>query len=110
MHNCSIDDLTRENGRLREAVIQLSTIMLKNVVEQRELSGILTNESDLRRSGTMIPIGIAARLREASLLCTELSRGSCEGDAAQALEDLSVQLAAEAEHLEPQLKIPNADE
>lgn len=107
--NAENAELKEKNRNLRQLVIRLSTIILRNVVEQRELVGIHGNEIAPRLLVAMTPVGIAARLREVSMRCSELSRDSRNGDAARTLEELSVELANEAESLEVLLKRADAD-
>ena len=109
MPNSTLAELQRKNADLRELVIRLSTIVLRNVVEQRELMGIHGSEFAPRMMAAMTPVGVVARLREISLRCSELSRDCCDGDAVRALENLGVELAAEAESLEVLLRIPGTD-
>jgi hypothetical protein len=99
-------DLQRKNADLRQLVIRLSTIILRNMIEQRELVGLLGDEVAPRMLALMTPAAVVSRLREVSIRCTELSRGRCESSVAHAFEGLSVELAAEAEALEEILKIP----
>lgn len=103
-------ELKKKNRDLRELVITLSTIILRNVVEQKELAEIRGSEIAPRVLAAITPVAVVSRLREVSMRCSELSRDCCDGDAARTLDGLSVELATEAEMLEVLLKIPGADE
>ena len=106
----TIAELQRKNDDLRQLVIKLSTIILRNVVEQRELVGIRDDEVAPRLLASTTPLAVVARLREVSMRCSELSLDCRDSASAHTLEGLSVELAAEAESLEVLLKIPGADE
>jgi hypothetical protein len=104
MTSSIIAKLQKKNDDLRQLVIRLGTIMLADVVEHRtlaEMRGSIT--APLLLAATM-PAGIVDHLREMALRCGEVSRDCCDSDTARALESLSVQLAAEAETLERQLR------
>jgi hypothetical protein len=106
MGNSTVADLQRKNDDLNQLVIRLSTIILRNVVEQRELVNIYGSKIDPRLPAAMTPVAIVYRLREVSKRCSELSLDCNDSEAAHALEGLSVELATEAETLEALLKIP----
>jgi hypothetical protein len=106
----TVAELQKKNDDLRQLVIKLSTIILRNVVEQRELIGIGDDATAPRLLASTTPVAIVARLREVSMRCSELSLDCRESESAHVLEGLSVELAAEAETLEVLLKIPGANE
>jgi hypothetical protein len=108
MENSALAELQQENAELRQLVIRLGTIVLRNAVEQRELIGARSQVAPALFAATS-PIGVISRLREISLRCSQLSRERGEGDAARALEGLGVALANEAQTLETILKIPDAE-
>jgi hypothetical protein len=110
MTNSTIAALREQNKSLGQLVIRLCTIILRNVVEQRELIGIREAEMARRLLVAVTPVEIVARLREVSMRCTQLSVGCPDSQAAQALEHLGVELATEAETLETLLQIPGAEE
>jgi phosphate uptake regulator len=110
MTNSTIAELRIENKSLLALVIRLSAIILRNVVEQRELIGSRDSEMVRYLLVAVTPVEIVARLREVSLRCSQLSLGSPDSQDAEALERVGVELAAEAEALEVLLKIPGADE
>lgn len=110
MTNSKVAELRKKNDDLRQLVIRLSTIILKNVVEQRELLGIHISETAPGLLAAMTPVAIVDRLREISMRCRELSLDCCDIDAVRALEGLSVELAIEAESLEVLLRIPGTGE
>lgn len=103
MTNPTVAGLQRQNDGLRQSVIRLGTIILRNAVERRESIATLGGE-------TMMSTDMVARLREASLCCSQLSRDYHASAAAQVLESLGVELAHEAQSLEFSLKIPGDDE
>lgn len=103
-------ELRKKNDGLRQLVMRLGTIVLRNVIEQRELLAIHGSELSPRLVAAMTPVGVAGRLREISLRCSELSRDCCDGDATHALEALGIELATEAETLEALQRIPGGDE
>lgn len=110
MINTKVAELKRKNHDLRQLVIRLATIILRNVIEQRELSGLRSGEISPHLLAAMTPVAITARLREVSMLCSELSRDCHDRESAQALEDISIELANEAENLEVLLRMPGTDE
>jgi hypothetical protein len=107
MTNSTVAGLERQNDGLRQSVIRLGTIILRNAVETREL--IETHGSETLQAAVM-STNTVARLREASLCCSQLSRAYHDSAATQVLESLGVELANEARSLELLLKIPGADE
>lgn len=105
-----IAELRQENKDMCLLVIRLSTIILRNVVEQRELIGIRDGEIAQRLLVAVTPVEIVARLREVSMRCIQLSVGCPDSQAARELEHLGVELATEAKTLELLFKIPGTDE
>jgi len=110
MTNSTCADLQKKNDDLRQLVIRLSTILLCNAVEQRELIGQRSNKIAARVLAAMTPVGLVCRLREISLRCGELSRDSADAASARAFEELSVELATEAIALEDLLRVPDGSE
>ncbi len=102
MANSKIAELQKENNDLRRFVIQLSKIIISNVVEQRGALDIRGKEAAPRLLVAMSPDELAPLLREVSLYCAHASRDSLDDRAAQELESLSVELADEAQKLENQ--------
>jgi hypothetical protein len=109
MEHSVLGELQRENLELRQLVIRLGTIVLRNAVEQRELIGA-RSEVAPRLFAAMTPVSVVGRLREISVRCSQLSRDGSDGNAARALEDLGVALANEAQTLETILRIPDAED
>jgi hypothetical protein len=100
----TIADLRGRNEDLRQLVARLGTIILSNVVEQRELAGIRGSKIALRLLAAVTPVEIVARLRDASMCCTQLSLDCPGSDIANTLERLGVELADEATNLEALFK------
>jgi hypothetical protein len=100
----TIEKLQKKNDDLRQLVIRLGTIMLRNAVEQRELAGIRGRVIAPRLLAATMPAGTVGHLREVALRCGEASRDCCDAETAHAFEGLSVELAAEAETLEVLLR------
>jgi hypothetical protein len=95
-----IAELRKENSGLRDLVIQLSKIIIRNILDQRGVLDISSKEAIQGLLVTMTLDEIAPLLREVSLHCAHASRDSLEGRTAQELEDLSVELADAAQNLE----------
>jgi hypothetical protein len=110
MTDLTLADLLNENHDLRQLVIRLSTILLRNAVEQRELISLRSNRIASRVLAAMTPVGLVGRLREVSLRCGELSRASADAALTRAFEELSVELANEAISLEQLLRVPDGSE
>jgi hypothetical protein len=110
MANLTVAELQQKNSDLCQLVIRLSTIMLSNVVEQRELLLVHDGGIDPRMVAAVTPVEIVARLREVAMHCSQLSIRCPNRTSAQALEQLGVELAAEAENLEALLRISEADD
>jgi hypothetical protein len=98
--NSQIADLHKENNDLRQLVIQLSRIVMRIVVAQRDVLNISSKEVARLLLEAMSPAEIASLFREVSLHCMQASRDCVDGRAAQELEGLSVELADEAQRLE----------
>jgi hypothetical protein len=105
MADSSLPELQARNADLCRLVIRLSTIILRNIAEQRELAVIRGNEIAPQLLVAITPVGIVSRLRETSIRCSELSRNCCDGETARTLEGLGVELATEAESFEALLKV-----
>jgi hypothetical protein len=96
--------LRAENKSLRKLIIELSSMMLKNATEQRQL---IENRDSERAHGLLVvltPAETVARLRQAAMLCTRLSANCSDIESSRTLEGLGVELAAEAETLKLALK------
>ena len=106
MQHSKIVRLRKKNDDLRQLVIRLGTILVRNTVEQRELLGIHSGTLPARVLSAITPVGVVDRLRDISLRCSELSRDCCDDDDGRALEGLGVELATEAEALEALLRTP----
>jgi hypothetical protein len=104
------DQLRKENHNLRNLVVQLSTIILRNVVEQRALLQLHGRLNLSSSTATMSPLEIASRLREVALLCAHLGRDTAQTETARELESLSVELADAAERLGVAFAISGADD
>ena len=103
MTNSAISEITelkKQNHDLRQLVIRLSTIILLNIVEQRQLIGIGGGEIGTRLLVAMTPIEIIARLREVSMHCTRLSLDRDDSHAAQTTELRGIELETGAKTLE----------
>jgi hypothetical protein len=98
--NSKIAELQKENNDLRHLVIQLSKLLVRIVVAQRGVLDICSKEAAQRLLEAMSPDEIAPLLREVSLHCAHASRDCLDDRPAQELEDLSVELADEAQKLE----------
>jgi hypothetical protein len=103
-------ELRKKKDDLCRFVMRLGTVVLCNVVEQRELMESHGSTLPPPLLAAITPVGVVGRLREISLRFGELSRDCCDADAAHGLEALSVELATEAESLEARLRISGADE
>jgi hypothetical protein len=105
------DQLRKENNDLRDLVVQLSNIILRNVVgETRALPQLHSRQNLSSPPSTMSPIEIVPRMREVALLCAHLSRDSRpDSETARELESLGVELADAAERLAAIFFIPDGD-
>jgi hypothetical protein len=110
MTDLRVAELRQKNNDLFQLVIRLSTIILRNVVEQRELLLIRDGTFDPRMLAAMMPAEIVARLREVAMHCSRLSIDCPDGAAAQTLEQLGVELATEAKDLEALFRFPDAND
>jgi hypothetical protein len=90
------DRLRKQNDRLRNLVVQLSSIIL-NVAEQ-QVRPKPHRETSLS-SGSLSPADIAPRLRDLAMLYTRLSRENDDSGAAEKLEGLGAELADAAERV-----------
>jgi hypothetical protein len=108
--NSKIAELQKENNDLRQLVIQLSKIIIRNVVDQRGVLDIRSEEAAPRLLVAMRPDEISPLLRELSLHCAHASRECRDDRTAQELEGLSVELADTAQKLEAQLLARRSDE
>ena len=100
MAHSTCDQLRREKNDLRELVVQLSTIILRSLVEQRQLPKLYSSEAPPLLPQAMSPTEIPSRLREAATRCAHLSRDCTDSNIGQEFESLSVELADVAERLE----------
>ena len=110
MANSKIAELQKENNDLRQLVIQLGKIIIRNVVDHRGVLDIRSKEATQRLLVTMTPHEIAPLLREVSLHCAHVSRDCRDDRTAQELEGLSVELADSAQNLETLFLAPRSDE
>jgi DNA-binding CsgD family transcriptional regulator len=94
------DQLRRERDGFRDLVVQLSTILLTNVVEQKRLPKLSSGETSTQPSQAVSLTEIAPRLREAAIRYAHLSRERPDNPIGQEFETLSVELADVAERLE----------
>jgi hypothetical protein len=108
MSTPTITELLTQVDELRRSTIRLSAIILSIAVEHRELVDAGDGEPASHRLATT-PATMVARLREASMRCTQLSLACRGSDAGLTLEGLGAELAAEAQNYEALLRIPNAD-
>jgi hypothetical protein len=99
MAHSTCDQLRRERDGLRDLVVQLSTIVLRNLVEQKRLPKLYNGEASPLPPQAMSPTEIAPHLREVAIRCAYLSRHA-DGSVGRELESLSVELADVAERLE----------
>ena len=111
MADSTIAQLQKENNDLRDLVVQLSNIILRNVVgATRALSQLHSRQNLSSSPSTMSPIEIVPRLRDVALLCAHLSRDSHpNSETARELESLGVELADVAERLAAIFFIPDGD-
>jgi hypothetical protein len=107
--NSTITELQQEADGLRRLVIRLSTIIVESIVEQADVAGIRKDAAP-RLLLAISPDEIAPLLREVSLYCARARRTAPDAAAAQELEDLSTQLADEAQRLETLFLASRPDE
>jgi hypothetical protein len=96
MVDATRDQLRKQNDRLRNLVVQLSSIIL-NVAEQQV--GPKPHSETSLSSGSLAPVDIAPRLRDLAMFYTRLSRENDDSGAAEKLEGLSAELADAAERV-----------
>jgi DNA-binding CsgD family transcriptional regulator len=95
----TFDQLRRERDGFRDLIVQLSTIILRNVVEQKRSPKLYSGEaSPLPQPMSLTEI--APGLREAAIRYAHLSRERPDSPIGQEFETLSVELADVAERLE----------
>jgi hypothetical protein len=104
-----IAELGRENSGLRHLVIQLSKIIIRNVVDQRGVLDVRTKEAAQRLLVATMPDEVAPLLREVSLHCAHASRDCFDDRTARELEGLSVELADAAQNVETLFLAPRSD-
>jgi hypothetical protein len=97
--NSTIAELQQEADGLRRLVIRLSTIIVESIIEQAGATGI-PKDAGPRLLVAISPGEIAPLLREVSMYCARAHRVASDATAARELEDLSAQLADEAQRLE----------
>jgi hypothetical protein len=107
MTTATIKKLEEKNGELLQLVVRLCTFILRSAVEQRELVHSLDAENAQRQLAAVVPRETVTRLREVAVLCTQLSLEGRDQQTCHALEQLGIELAAEAEGLEPAFRIAN---
>jgi hypothetical protein len=100
MARSTCDRLRREKEDLRDLVVQLSTIVLRNLVEQKRLPRLYSGAAPPALPPAMSPTEIVPRLREAAMRCAHLSRERADSRIRREFESLSVELADVAERLE----------
>jgi hypothetical protein len=98
--NSKTEKLEKENNNLRQLVIQLSKIIIRNVVDERGVLDSRSKEATRRLLIAITPDEIAPLLREVSLHCVHASREALDDRVAQELEGLSVELADAAQNLQ----------
>jgi hypothetical protein len=94
------DQLRTERDGFRDLVVRLSTIVLRNLVEQKRLPKLYSGEASPPLPESMSLTEIALRLREAAIRCAHLSRERADSPIGQEFESLSVELADVAQRLE----------
>jgi hypothetical protein len=94
------EQLRRERDGFRDLVVQLCTIILRNLVEQRPLPRLYNADTPPLPRQEMSPTEIAPRLREVATRCAHLSRDSADRNIGREFESLGVELADVAERLE----------
>ena len=109
MMDRTIDEIRRKNDDLRELVIRLATIIRDGVVERRLRAATRGSDFAPCLLAAVTPAKSVDRLREAAMVCSQLSRDGRDSPAARALEDLSVELAVEAGDLAALLRRPSPD-
>jgi hypothetical protein len=92
--NSTISQLQKENGDLRTLVVQLSHIVLKNVLEKTGLPKLPNSEA------AMAPTEIVVRLRELAVRYARLRRLCADPGTAEELDSLSVEIAEAAQRME----------
>jgi hypothetical protein len=103
MVHSAIDKLRKKNDGLRELVVQVIAIMLRNLVEQQGLPRLYQGHSPQLR-WEMSAFDAAARLREVAMRCAQVGRYCADSRKGQELEDLSVELVDVAVGLEALLE------
>ena len=101
-----IKELQRQSAKLREQLDEFRKL-LDGVCETRTPDSI-GSEIRSRMICSLSPAEIAPHLREVALRCQSLARGSIDARAAQALEEIGIELAVRASGLEAVLTVPNA--
>jgi hypothetical protein len=99
VEDSTIAELRQEADGLRRLVIRLSTVIVESIIEQARATGI-PKDAGPRLLVAISPGEIAPLLREVSMYCARAHRAAPDATAAQQLEDLSAQLADEAQRLE----------
>lgn len=102
--------MRRENRGLRALVVQLSKVIIRNIVDQRGILDTPSKEAVQQLLVTMTPNEVAPLLREVSLHCAHASRDSLEDRTARELEVLSVELSDAAQNLESLFLAHRSDE
>jgi hypothetical protein len=92
----TVSQLQSENGDLRDLVVHLSNVLLRNVMRQLALSryGVQSLRPNIVSASEVAP-----RLRELALLCAHISRESAPGETAREMESLSIELADTAQQV-----------
>jgi len=105
----TIAELQQEADGLRRLVIRLSTLIVESIIEQ---AGVMDIPKDAapRLLVAISPGEIAPLLREVSLYCARAHRVAPNATVARELEDLSAQLADEAQRLETLFLAQRPDE
>lgn len=108
-----IAELARENRDLRQVVTRLSTIVLRNAAEQRQLASRQTED-------VMTPVERIAKLRDLSvqsgqwrtisLRLMQIGLACRDAEAAIALEGLAGEFADEAGHVDALMAAARRDE
>ena len=100
MPHSEVAELQKENGSLRQLVIKLSKVIVRDIADQKRIFGPRSNLFAPRLLLTVMPNELAPLLREASLHCAHASRDCADVHTAQELEGMSVELADVAQNLE----------
>lgn len=100
MANSPLAQAQKDNDDLRHLVMRLSRIVLRLVVDQKELPNLHDSDVPLQLPTELSPGETITALRELAMRSANLSRHRPDGRRTRLLETLSVEFAVAAEDLE----------